>query len=54
MCSLKLSFDLLDQIDKYRKHVLWYGGMSARKLVIWWLGNMLVEVKLMVAWGLLI
>jgi hypothetical protein len=54
MCSLKLPLDLLDQIDKYRKHVLWHGGMSTRKVVIWWLGNMLVEVKLMVAWGLLI
>jgi hypothetical protein len=49
MCSLKLPFDLLDQIDKYREHAL-HGGMSARKVVIWWLGNMLVEVKLMVAW----
>jgi hypothetical protein len=28
--------------------------MSTRKVVIWWLGNMLVVVKLMVVWGLLI
>jgi hypothetical protein len=49
MCSLKLTLDLLDQIDKYRKHVLWHGRISTRKVVIWWLGNTLVEVKLMVA-----
>jgi hypothetical protein len=54
MCSLKMPLDLLEQIDKYREHVLWHGGMSTRKVVIWWLGNRLVKVKLMVAWGLLI
>jgi hypothetical protein len=30
------------------------GGVSTRKVVIWWLGNRLVEVKLMVAWGFFI
>jgi hypothetical protein len=54
MCSLKLPFELLDQIDKYKKHVLWHGGMSARKVDIWWLGKLPVELKLMAAWRLLI
>jgi hypothetical protein len=54
MCSLKLPIDLLDQIDKYRNHVLWHGGMSTKKVVIWWIGSMLVVVKLMMGWGLLI
>jgi hypothetical protein len=38
MCSLKLPFELLDRIDKYRKHVLWHGGDVNKKggyLVSW-------------------
>jgi hypothetical protein len=31
MCSLKLPLELLEQIDKYRKHVLWHGGDVTKK-----------------------
>jgi hypothetical protein len=26
MCSVKVSIDILNQIDKYRRHCLWRGG----------------------------
>jgi hypothetical protein len=38
MCSLKQSVELIDQIDKYRKHVLCHGGDPNKKggyLVSW-------------------
>jgi hypothetical protein len=38
MCSLKLPVEILDQIDRYRKHVLWHGGDVSKKgghLVAW-------------------
>jgi hypothetical protein len=38
MCSLKLPVELIDQIDKYRKHVLWHGGDPNKKggyLISW-------------------
>lgn len=38
MCSLKVPIEILDQIDKYRKHVLWHGGDVTKKggyLVAW-------------------
>jgi hypothetical protein len=31
MCYLKLPIDLLNQIDKYRKHVLWNGGCQQER-----------------------
>jgi hypothetical protein len=31
MCTLKLLADLLEQIDKHRKHVLWHGGDLSKK-----------------------
>jgi hypothetical protein len=50
MCSLKLSVELIDQIDKYRKHVLWHGEIQTKKGVTWFPGNLLVEANRMVAW----
>jgi hypothetical protein len=50
MCTLKLPADLLDQIDKYRKHVLRHGGDLTKKGAILLLGNLLAIVKKMVAW----
>jgi hypothetical protein len=38
MCTLKLPIELLEQDDKYRKHVLWHGGDVPKKggyLVAW-------------------
>jgi hypothetical protein len=38
MCSLKLPMELLEQIDKYKKHVLWHGVDVTKKggyLVAW-------------------
>jgi hypothetical protein len=31
MCSLKMPLDLLEQIDKYREHVLWHGGCQQER-----------------------
>jgi hypothetical protein len=38
MCSLKLPVGLINQIDKYRKHVLWHEGDSNKKR---WLSGIL-------------
>jgi hypothetical protein len=43
MCSIKVPVDILNQIDKYRRHCLWHGGdvndkkppRAAWKLVCW-------------------
>jgi hypothetical protein len=31
MCSIKLPDEILEQVDKYRKHVLWHGGDVTKK-----------------------
>jgi hypothetical protein len=31
MCSIKVPIEILNQIDKYRKHCLWRGGEIERK-----------------------
>jgi hypothetical protein len=38
MCSLKLPVEIMEQIDKYRKHVFWHRGDVTKKggyLVAW-------------------
>jgi hypothetical protein len=31
MCSIKVPIEILNQIDKYRRHYLWNGGISMEK-----------------------
>jgi hypothetical protein len=54
LCTLKLPSEIIYQIDKYRKHVLWHGGDLTKKGVILCLGSGPAEVRRMVAWGSLI
>jgi hypothetical protein len=51
MCSIKLSSDIINQIEKYRRHCLWAGGdVNARKppLAAW---KLVTRLKMKGGWG---
>jgi hypothetical protein len=46
MCSIKVPIDILNQVDKYRRHYLWaFGDINANKNPHWLLGNWLLGQK---------
>jgi hypothetical protein len=39
MCAIKVPIEILNQVDKYRKHCLWKGGdINNKKNLPWQLG----------------
>jgi hypothetical protein len=51
MCSVKVSIDILNQIDKYMRHCLWCGGDVNDKrppLAAW---KLVCRPKIVVGWG---
>jgi hypothetical protein len=42
MCSIKVPIDILNQVDKYRRHCLWAGGDINAKKPHWLLGYRLL------------
>jgi hypothetical protein len=46
MCSIKVPIDILNQVDKYRRHYLWaFGDINSNKNPHWLLGNWLLGQK---------